>query len=59
MKEAIQDPDIRERIINTGFVPTDYSPDQYLELCNSVRDQLESAKEAILWEEEQVRALNN
>lgn len=58
MEATINDPEVRARIEATGFVLTEYSPEQYSEVCNSARAQLESAKEAITWEEEAVRAAN-
>lgn len=58
MGEALADPDVRERIIQIGFVPTNYTPDQYLEVCSSVRDQLKSAMDAITWEKEEIKKLN-
>jgi tripartite-type tricarboxylate transporter receptor subunit TctC len=58
MKAAMTDPKIRERILKTGFVPLDFAPADYSRLCTSVRDQLLSAKDAIQWEAEQVKAAN-
>lgn len=59
MKAALQNADVRDGIAKVGFVPTDFSPEQYSEVCNTVRSELESAKDAVTWEEEQVKALNN
>ena len=58
MEATINDPEVRAQIEATGFVLTEYSPDQYGEVCNSAREQLESAKDAITWEEEAVKAAN-
>lgn len=58
MAETIEDPAVQAQIEATGFVLTKYSPDQYGEVCNSAREQLESAKNAITWEEDAVKALN-
>lgn len=54
MGEALADETVRKKIIDIGFVPTNYTPDQYLEVCESARDQLESAVDAITWEKEAV-----
>jgi tripartite-type tricarboxylate transporter receptor subunit TctC len=58
MGQALADPEVRERILQIGFVPTDYGPDQYLEVCTSVRDQLKSAMDAITWEKEELQKLD-
>lgn len=57
MSETIEDPAVKAQIEATGFVLTKYAPEQYGEVCNSAREQLESAKNAIAWEEDAVRAI--
>jgi tripartite-type tricarboxylate transporter receptor subunit TctC len=52
MGTALADPEVRERILQIGFVPTDYAPEQFTEVCNDLRDQLTSAMDAIIWEKE-------
>jgi len=49
---------VRERILQIGFVTTDYGPDDYLEVCTTVRDQLKSAMDAITWEKEELAKLD-
>jgi hypothetical protein len=39
-------------------VPTNYTPDDYLDVCNSVREQLKSAMDAITWEKAEIKKLN-
>ncbi len=58
MGDSLADPQLRERILKVGFVPTDFTPEQYLEVCNSARDQLQGAMDAIVWEKEEVKNLN-
>jgi putative tricarboxylic transport membrane protein len=59
MQSALQNADVRSGIEKVGFVPTDFSPEQYSEVCNTVASELKSAKEAVIWEENKVKALNN
>lgn len=58
MGTALADPEVRERILQIGFVPTDHGPEEYLEVCTSVRDQLKSAMDAITWEKEALAKLD-
>lgn len=57
MGAALARPDVRERIIDIGFVPTEMAPEEYAETCASVEEQLRGAMDAVTWEEEQVQAL--
>ncbi len=58
MRDTLADEAIRERITDAGYIVTDYSPDQYLEVCNAVKEQLSQARDAITWEADAVKALN-
>ncbi|WP_181408018.1 Bug family tripartite tricarboxylate transporter substrate binding protein [Pararhizobium mangrovi] len=58
MQAALKDKDVRDGIAKAGFVPTNYSPDEYSKVCNSVSDELKSAKDAVEWEKKKVRALS-
>lgn len=57
MGKALARDDVRERIIDIGFVPTEMGPDEYAETCASVEEQLRGAMDAVTWEEAQVQAL--
>jgi putative tricarboxylic transport membrane protein len=59
MQAALQDADVRSGIAKVGFVPTGYGPDDYSKVCNTVADELNAAKDAVAWEEDKVKALNN
>ncbi|PRY19940.1 tripartite-type tricarboxylate transporter receptor subunit TctC [Aliiruegeria haliotis] len=57
MGAAVNDPEVKEKILNVGFVPLGYSPDQYDEIVAPVAEQLQSGIDAIAWEKEQLDAL--
>ncbi len=59
MAKALERPEVREKILQIGFVPTGYSPDQYPEVAQSMLDQLQSATDAITWEKEAIKKLDN
>jgi hypothetical protein len=59
MAKALAKPEVREKILQIGFVPTGYSPDQYPEVAQSMLDQLQSATDAITWEKEAIKKLDN
>lgn len=58
MGAALAREDVREKILNVGFVPLGFSPDQYEEIVAPVAEQLRSGIDAISWEKEQLGALN-
>ena len=59
MGKALEKPEVRDKILQIGFVPTGYTPDQYMEVAQSIHDQLQSATDAITWEKEAIQALDN
>ncbi|WP_226782380.1 Bug family tripartite tricarboxylate transporter substrate binding protein [Oceaniglobus trochenteri] len=56
MGAAMAREDVREQLRNIGFNPLSYGPDQYDAVVGPVREQLESMRNAIAWEEEQMKA---
>jgi tripartite-type tricarboxylate transporter receptor subunit TctC len=59
MGKALEKPEVREKILQIGFVPTGYTPDEYPEVAQSIHDQLQSATDAITWEKDAIQALDN
>jgi tripartite-type tricarboxylate transporter receptor subunit TctC len=59
MGKALEKPEVRDKILQIGFVPTGYTPDQYMEVAQSIHDQLQSATDAITWEKDAIKALDN
>ena len=59
MGKALERPEVREKILQIGFVPTGYTPDQYTEVARSINEQLQSATDAITWEKDAIKALDN
>ena len=49
MAAALAREDVQQRIVNTGFVPTGYSAEQYDEIVGSVGGQLQGGIDAIQW----------
>lgn len=49
MAAALAREDVQERIINTGFVPTGYSAEEYDEVVGAVGGQLQGGIDAIEW----------
>ena len=59
MGKALEKPEVREKILQIGFVPTGYTPEEYMEVAQSIHDQLQSATDAITWEKDAIQALDN
>lgn len=57
MGKALARPDVHEKILKIGFVPTGYTPAQYDKVCNNVRSDLKSAMDAVTWEKDQLKKL--
>lgn len=55
MGAALSKPELRAQIINVGFVPLGYSPEQYDEIVGPVADQLQSGIDAIAWEADKLK----
>lgn len=54
MGAALARPELREKILNVGFVPLGFSPDQYDEIVGPVAAQLQSGIDAIAWEKDKL-----
>lgn len=55
MYETMSDPDIRDRILDLGFIPLDpeeFGPEDYTDVVSDIESQLSEALEAIEWLEE-------
>ena len=48
------DAQMQTRLLNMGYVPTLFSPDQYEEIVGPVTEQLQGGIDAIDWEQEQL-----
>jgi len=57
MGKALAKESVRERILEIGFVPTGYTPDEYDEVAGSVESQLRQAMDAIQWERDALAEL--
>jgi len=57
MGKALAKDSVRERILEIGFVPTGYTPDEYDEVAGSVESQLRQAMDAITWERDALAEL--
>lgn len=55
MGKALAEPAVHNKILQIGFVPTSYKPDQYSKVCTSVRQQLQAAMGAITWETNELK----
>ncbi len=49
MATALANKDVRQKILNLGFVPTGYTPDEYDAVAGGVGAQLQSGIDAINW----------
>ena len=57
MGAAMAREDVRQQLSSIGFNPLSYGPEQYDEIVGPVREQLESMRNAIAWEEERMGGL--
>lgn len=57
MKAALDRPEVRERLLDMGYVPTGFSPEQYDEIVGPVADELAHGEKAIEWETERLNGL--
>ena len=58
MGAALAREDVRTRLLEMGYVPTGYTPDQYAEIVGPVAADLQSGIDAIAWEEERLAEAN-
>lgn len=58
MGAALARDDVREIILNVGFVPLGFAPDEYDAVVGPVAEELQSGIDAIAWEKAQIDALN-
>ncbi|WP_114284016.1 Bug family tripartite tricarboxylate transporter substrate binding protein [Candidatus Halocynthiibacter alkanivorans] len=49
MAAALARDDVQEKLLNLGYVPTNYGPDQYDEIVGAVGAELQSGIDAIEW----------
>lgn len=54
MGAVINDEAIQTKLLEMGYVPTLFAPEQYEEIVGPVTEQLQSGIEAIAWEKEQL-----
>ncbi|MBN8189088.1 MAG: hypothetical protein GYB50_15320 [Rhodobacteraceae bacterium] len=57
VEAALKREDGRQRLLDTGYVPTGFSPDQYEEIVGTVAGELERGQAAIDWETERLNGL--
>ena len=57
MEAALKRDDVRQRLLDMGYVPTGFSPDQYEEIVGAVAGELEHGQAAIDWETERLNGL--
>lgn len=54
MGTVMNDEETQNRLLEMGYVPTLFSPEQYEEIVGPVADQLQGGIDAIAWEKEQL-----
>ncbi|MCV6601305.1 MAG: tripartite tricarboxylate transporter substrate-binding protein, partial [Cohaesibacter sp.] len=57
MAKTLARDDVRQKILNVGFVPTGYTSDQYDDVISKVRDDLSSAIDALQWEKDKLKSV--
>ncbi len=57
MGAALERDDVRERLLDMGYVPTGFAPEQYEEIVGPVAQELEHGQSAIAWETERLNGL--
>lgn len=57
MDAALQREDVQQRLLDMGYVPTGFSPDEYQEIVGSVVEGIEHGQDAIAWETERLNGL--
>ncbi|TGD41439.1 tripartite tricarboxylate transporter substrate binding protein [Pseudotabrizicola sediminis] len=57
MGEVVNDPTVQKKLLDMGYVPTLFSPDQYQEIVGPVAKELQGGIDAISWEKEKLDAL--
>jgi tripartite-type tricarboxylate transporter receptor subunit TctC len=59
MGNALAREDVRQRLLDMGYVPLGYGPDEYAEIVGPVAADLQSGIDAIAWEKERLQSLGN
>lgn len=57
MDAAMKREDVQQRLMDMGYVPTGFSPDEYQEIVGSVVEGIEHGQDAIAWETERLNGL--
>ncbi|MHA7867934.1 MAG: hypothetical protein ACX93U_10610 [Salipiger thiooxidans] len=57
MEAALKRDDVRQHLLDMGYVPTGFSPDQYEEIVGTVAGELDHGQAAIDWETERLNGL--
>jgi tripartite-type tricarboxylate transporter receptor subunit TctC len=57
MNATMERPDVKKAIGNLGFVPLPWAADQYEEIVGPVSIQLKAMRDALKWEEEELKKL--
>ena len=55
MGKVMNSEEVQNKLLAMGYVPTLFSPDQYEEIVGPVADELQSAIDALAWEQEQLK----
>ncbi|PDS35047.1 hypothetical protein CO665_27215 [Rhizobium anhuiense] len=58
MGKAVARDDVKQKLLDMGYVPLGYGPDQYNEIVAPVATDLKSGIDAIAWEKQQLRSKN-
>jgi len=58
MAKSLAKPEVKQKILDIGFVPTGYTADQYHEVAGQIETELRSAMDAVEWLREALRTLN-
>ena len=57
MGTVMNDEEVQNRLLEMGYVPTLFSPEEYNEIVGPVADQLQGGIDAIAWEKEQLDSM--
>lgn len=58
MGAALDDPTVRQRILDAGFLPGEYRAEDYDDVASQINRELRSAMDAVQWLRDEIKALD-